>query len=82
VSIATRPKRFSPSFVPLSASELTPSTPPTHTRRRLAAEAPERGAQKAEAPESSHGRPAEAPDAGGGRGSSIEREFTHGRSQG
>jgi hypothetical protein len=81
VSIATRPKRFSQSFVPSSASESLPSTPPTHTRRSLAAEALERAAQQEEAPESSRSRPAEAPDAGKGRGPSIEREFTHGRSQ-
>jgi hypothetical protein len=45
-------------------------------------EAPDAGDCRSEAPESRIGRPTEAPDAGEGRMSLHEHEFTHGRSQG
>jgi hypothetical protein len=46
-------------------------------------EAPDQGMidLEPEAPERRHGRHAEAPDAGEGRISTIDQEFTHGRSQ-
>ncbi len=44
-------------------------------------EAPDRGYHDVEAPESWSGRGHEAPDAGDGRMSCVEQEFTHGRSQ-
>ena len=46
------------------------------------AEAPDRGELGREAPEQRRdGRQVEAPDAGEGRASFLEHEFTHGRSQ-
>ena len=45
------------------------------------AEAPDRGAERREAPDSGRLRIAEAPDAGDGRRGYNEQEFTHGRSQ-
>jgi hypothetical protein len=50
-------------------------------RTHCEVEAPDRGDSKHEAPEARRGRQAEAPDAGEGRVSLIEHEFTHGRSQ-
>jgi hypothetical protein len=82
VSIVTRIKRLSETFVPSSAPESVPSAPPMHSQRhRSVAEAPERAASEHEAPESYRGRSAESGDAGGGRASHLEQEFTHGRSQ-
>jgi hypothetical protein len=81
VSIAARPKRPSETFVPSSISKSAPSTSPTFTRRNRVAEAPDRGNCTEEAPESHRGGPAEAPEAGAGRGAYLEREFTRGRSQ-
>jgi hypothetical protein len=83
MSIVTRPKRLSEALVPSSAPEPAPTAPPTTllSGRVRAAEAPERAALPSEAPESRRGRWAEAPDAGEGRGSYLEHEFTHGRSQ-
>jgi hypothetical protein len=81
MSIATRPKRLIETFVPSSASESFPSTPPTLIRHSLVAEAPEQKTREGEAPESTRGRAVEAPDAGEKRDSPVEREFTHGRSQ-
>jgi hypothetical protein len=84
VSIVTRIKRLSETFVPSSALESvpSPSTPPMHSQRHPSvAEAPERAASEHEGPESYRGRSAESCDAGGGRASHLEHEFTHGRSQ-
>ncbi len=81
MSLATRPKRPSETFLPSPDLESAPVTPPTRTRRILVAEAPERGTCREEAPESRRGRPVEGPDAGEGRASYLEHEFTHGRSQ-
>jgi len=81
VSIMTRPRRLNGTFVPSSASESIPNAPPTSTRRTLVAEAPERGKQKDEPPESTRGRPAEAPDAGEGRQNCHEGDVTRGRSR-
>ncbi len=73
----TRPKR-------LNTSDTTSSPSDTATRvsaKRNEAEAPEVGTRQREAPEIRQGRPYEAPDAGQGRSSFFEHEFTHGRSQ-
>jgi hypothetical protein len=78
VVVAYRPKRLSDRFVPPSDSELAPADSPTH---QVETEAPERAVEPREAPESRSSRQAEAPDAGEGRGSYYEHEFTHGRSQ-
>jgi hypothetical protein len=50
-------------------------------RTRLEVEAPDRGDREAEAPESWGSHAAEAPDAGEGRMSASEDDFTLGRSQ-
>jgi hypothetical protein len=72
MSVAIRFERLIPSVV----TESTPST----FRPRIA-EAPDCGGHDREAPETHHGRSFEAPDAGEGRMSSLENQFTHGRSQ-
>ena len=77
MSIVTRPRRLSETFVPSSPAVDDTATPAA----RHEFEAPERAASRREAPESRTGRPAEAPDAGDGRASYLEHEFTHGRSQ-
>lgn len=68
-----------PSRVPPIASEDVDS----FQRSPFEAEAPDRGEleQAAEAPEARVERMAESPDAGEGRMSVLEGEFTHGRSQ-
>jgi hypothetical protein len=73
MSVAIRFERLIPSAI----SEPTPSTP---YRPRIA-EAPDCGGHACEAPEVHHGRSFEAPDAGYGRASHMESQFTHGRSQ-
>lgn len=50
-------------------------------RTRPQVEAPDRGDWVREAPESETGRTAEAPDAGEGRETVLDQDFTHGRSQ-
>ena len=66
---------------PTSRTRSTPRRPaPVRTHRDP--EAPDRGDRDREAPEHRpDGRQAEAPDAGEGRMSTLEHEFTHGRSQ-
>lgn len=82
MSILTRPRQHNTSLNATSVPESVPSTPPTAVRRTLVAEAPEQGSfSKEDAPERTQGRAPEAPDAGEGRGSFLENEFTHGRSQ-
>jgi hypothetical protein len=82
MSVVTRPRRLNEALVPSSAPEPAPAAPPTPILVRVRTpEAPEWAARHLEAPESSRGRTAEAPDAGEGRGYYIEHEFTHGRSQ-
>jgi len=81
MSIVTRPRRLSESFLPTTAVGPAPAAPTTPSCRHFVAEAPERGVRPREAPESRPGRYAEAPDAGEGRASYLEHEFTHGRSQ-
>ena len=78
MSIVTRPKRLSEAFASPSSSE---AQVPAFPAARHEAEAPEEADNRHEAPESRAGRLAEAPDAGEGRGSHLEHEFTHGRSQ-
>jgi len=77
MSIAIRTKRPIPVSFPSPLAEPSrPSYPrPCH------AEAPDRGYLAHEAPESRAGRSSEAPEAGDGRMSSLECQFTHGRSQ-
>jgi len=77
MSIAFRVKRLAPassSSVPVDAS--VASAPSTHR-----AEAPDSGEREREAPESRRPSQYEGPDAGDGRASCLEQEFTHGRSQ-
>ena len=74
-------------------STMTPTKRPKHkknasresaeARSFREAEAPDRGESldHIEAPDSGKIRRAEAPDAGHGRASALEQEFTHGRSQ-
>ncbi len=79
MSIVTRPKRLNKSA---STSMSSPSeTAPVVSANRSEAEAPEVGTRQREAPENRQGRLYEAPDAGQGRASFFEHEFTHGRSQ-
>ena len=73
MSVAVRFERLIPSAI-------TEPTPPTYSRPRIA-EAPDCGGHAREAPEMHHGRSLEAPDAGYGRSSYMESQFTHGRSQ-
>ncbi len=79
MSIVTRPRRLSESLEPScpSGAESLPAVPAA----RAVVEAPERGTDHREAPESRAGCRAEAPDAGEGRASYLEHEFTQGRSQ-
>ncbi len=73
MSVAYRFKSEMPSMFPkATATEVVPSQ-----LSSPAAEAPDRGFS-GEAPEA---RASEAPDAGEGRSSFMEHEFTHGRSQ-
>jgi hypothetical protein len=82
MSVVTRPKRLGDTFAPPSAPEATPDTGQTASQGHVrVAEAPERAARSREAPEICRSRSSEAPDAGEGRGSYLEHEFTHGRSQ-
>ncbi len=75
MAILTRPKRLNPSVVPSA-------TPPTVSPRApREAEAPDGGWREHEAPETRITRHREAPDAGEGRASYLEQEFTRGRSQ-
>lgn len=76
MSIATRSRRLNETFLP-------PTHPPVLAApaARGEAEAPERAVRQPEAPESPRGRHSEARDAGEGRASYLEHEFTHGRSQ-
>jgi len=76
MSISVRFKSSVPSVFPAEKSETQP-----HPYRPRIAEAPDRGYSAAEAPEGQAGRSREAPDAGEGRMSCLEHEFTHGRSQ-
>jgi hypothetical protein len=79
MSVAIRFERLVPSVF----SEPTPSSPSTSAFRPTFAEAPDRGGDNVEAPESYHGRSLEAPDAGESRlyCHQMESHFTHGRSQ-
>lgn len=78
MSVAIRTKRLiNPSSTKSASSPLTMPSVPTMN----VAEAPEREQVAREAPETRPGRCAEAPDAGEGRSSYSEHEFTHGRSQ-
>ncbi|MCA1684786.1 MAG: hypothetical protein LC745_02130 [Planctomycetia bacterium] len=77
MSIVTRPRRLNETFVPNSFGDDVPANPAA----RHCFEAPERAASRREAPESRTDCSAEAPDAGDGRASYLEHEFTHGRSQ-
>ena len=77
MSIVTRPKRLNKSATLSSPSE----TNTLVSVKRNEAEAPEVGSRQCEAPELRQGRLYEAPDAGQGRASFFEHEFTHGRSQ-
>ena len=77
MSIVTRPKRLNKSVTSSSPSE----TATLVSAKRNEAEAPEVGTRHREAPENRQGRLYEAPDAGQGRASFFEHEFTHGRSQ-
>jgi hypothetical protein len=73
MSVAIRFERLIPSAI----TEPTTSTP----YRPQIAEAPDCGGHDGEAPEMGRGRGREAPDAGEGRSSFMESQFTHGRSQ-
>ena len=73
MSIATRFKSQIPSIFPTATRP--EEIPSTYSPR--SAEAPDRG-YAGEAPEA---RSTEAPDAGEGRSSYLESEYTHGRSQ-
>lgn len=77
MSIAIRHKSLTPSIFPSSTTGFVPAAPVARTH----VEAPERAASFREAPESRSGRRAEAPDAGEGRDSSFDHDFTQGRSQ-
>lgn len=77
MSIVTRSRRLSETFVASSSTDDVPAV----AAARHEFEAPERAAHHCEAPESRSGHPAEAPDAGDGRANFLEHEFTHGRSQ-
>lgn len=72
----TRNRRPNESYATSLATGSAPSATVRHDT-----EAPERAASTCEAPESRRTRRAEAPDAGEGRNSCHEAEFTHGRSQ-
>jgi len=76
MSILTRSRR--PNTISVK-SQATPPAPAAPVRRPE--EAPERAADSYEAPEDGRARGTEAPDAGSGRHSFLEHEFTHGRSQ-
>jgi hypothetical protein len=76
MSVAIRLKRHH-SPIPSVAEEASAATSPAvHS-----VEAPEMGECEREAPELRRPSHAEAPDAGDGRASYLEHEFTHGRSQ-
>ena len=77
MSIVTRPKRLNPA----SFSQEPSNSAPTANIPRCDTEAPDRGISRHEAPETLQGQHCEGPDAGGGRASFLEHEFTHGRSQ-
>lgn len=80
MSIMTRSKRLgemAPAAMPTSA----PASPTRYLLSKQAGEAPEGSTADREAPESSRGRRAEAPDSGDGRARCLEQEFTRGRSQ-
>ena len=66
---------------PKTHHEVAESTIPEFHPHRHDSEAPDRGLEVVEAPESRRGRSEEAPDAGEGRAALIEFEYTHGRSQ-
>jgi hypothetical protein len=72
MSVAIRFERLIPSAI---------TEPTESTYRPRIAEAPDCGGHACEAPEMHHGRSLEAPDAGYGRSSYVESQFTHGRSQ-
>ncbi len=76
MSVMTRPKRTRK----LSKSASSPAPSPRMSRET---EAPDVGVNKSrrEAPDSGRVKIAEAPDAGDGRASFLDQEFTHGRSQ-
>ena len=69
--------RFKSEIPPLFAKATPVEATPTSAHRPHPAEAPDRG-HSGEAPEA---RASEAPDAGEGRSSYLEHEYTHGRSQ-
>jgi hypothetical protein len=75
MSLLIRAKR---STVPAISSVTVPTSKP---RPSTAEEAPDWGRRGDEAPESRTTRHREAPDAGEGRASYFEHEFTRGRSQ-
>jgi len=77
MSLAVRIKRVSPAASSSVANEAAHATA-TSTYR---AEAPDSGEREREAPESRRPHSSEGPDAGDGRASCLEQEFTHGRSQ-
>ena len=62
-------------------AEPIPATHRPHLTPSPLDEAPDWGEPESEAPEARIGRDQEAPDAGEGRMSLLEGEFTHGRSQ-
>ena len=74
MSIAFRTK----GLIDFAAKSPTQTEVPNHS---VETEAPELAVTLSEAPESRHGRHAEAPDAGEGRRHYFEQDFTHGRSQ-
>jgi hypothetical protein len=66
-----------------SLDATSPLSEPVSVSRRIpnTQEAPDRGDEELEAPETRVDRPAEAPDAGEAPSQVWENEFTHGRSQ-
>ncbi len=76
MSVAIRTRRLNS---PSPSIPVKPAVPPAPVVHRV--EGPESGERDREAPESRHSQPAEASDAGVGRGHYLEHEFTHGRSQ-
>ncbi len=77
MSIVTRPKRVSESFI--TSTQIFDAEPAPGSRQEF--EAPEQATCHREAPESRTASHAEAPDAGEGRSNDFDHEFTHGRSQ-
>ncbi|GAC1464938.1 MAG: hypothetical protein NVSMB9_04110 [Isosphaeraceae bacterium] len=76
MSVVTRPRRLNETLTP---SFSTPMAAVPSVGSEF--EPPEQAVCPREALETRSGRQAEAPDAGVGRASYLEHEFTHGRSQ-